>query len=78
MKTAISIPDDTFSEAEHFAQNTGMSRSELYTKAVLEYIENHKQLNVRESLNRVYSKTESSLDSELHSMQVKSLSKDDW
>ena len=73
MKTAISIPNETFDAAEHFASSTGMSRSELYTKAVLEYLNKYKYLDITEALNRVYSESESSLGSELHSMQVNSL-----
>ncbi|EIJ36932.1 hypothetical protein Thini_4454 [Thiothrix nivea DSM 5205] len=37
MKTAISIPDPVFQAAELFARHFGISRSELYTKAVEEY-----------------------------------------
>jgi hypothetical protein len=34
MKTAISIPDAIFEQAEELAQKQGLSRSELYTKAI--------------------------------------------
>lgn len=34
MKTAISLPDSVFEEAEALAQQLGLSRSELYTKAL--------------------------------------------
>ncbi|GBE08161.1 antitoxin MazE6 [bacterium BMS3Bbin11] len=78
MKTAISIPNETFDAAEHYASSTGMSRSELYTKAVLEYLNKYKYLDITEALNKVYSETESNLDSELHSMQISSFTKDEW
>lgn len=78
MKTAISIPDNTFDLAEHFASSIGMSRSELYTKAVLEYLENHKDKDVTKTLNMIYTHEDSSLDNELQSMQIKSLPKEDW
>jgi metal-responsive CopG/Arc/MetJ family transcriptional regulator len=39
MKTAISIPDDTFSEAEHRAAALGVSRSEFFTTAARRYIQ---------------------------------------
>lgn len=78
MKTAISIPDNTFDLAEHFASSTGMSRSELYTKAVLEYLENHKYKDVTKALNIIYAHEDSSLDNELQSMQIKSLPKENW
>lgn len=38
MKTAISIPDDTFSEVEQRARDLGMSRSEFYTVAARHYL----------------------------------------
>lgn len=39
MKTAISIPDDVFAQAEHLARSKGVTRSELYTKALHFYIQ---------------------------------------
>ncbi|NOX09936.1 MAG: hypothetical protein GXP22_10715 [Gammaproteobacteria bacterium] len=78
MKTAISIPNEAFDAAEHFASSTGISRSELYTKAILEYLNKHKYLDVTDALNKIYSETDSNLDSRLHSMQIKSLEKEEW
>jgi hypothetical protein len=34
MKTAISLPDLVFEEAEALANQLGLSRSELYTKSI--------------------------------------------
>jgi len=73
MKTAISIPNETFDAAEHFTSNTGISRSELYTKAVLEYLNKHKYIDTTKALNKVYSK----LSNELHAMQLHSLKKEE-
>jgi len=39
MKTAISVPDNTFSEVEQRARALGMSRSEFYTVAVRHYLQ---------------------------------------
>ena len=39
VKTAISIPDETFARAEEQAAALGMSRSEFFTRAVRRYIE---------------------------------------
>jgi metal-responsive CopG/Arc/MetJ family transcriptional regulator len=41
VKTAISIPDETFEAAERLAQRQGRSRSELYAAAVREYLKRH-------------------------------------
>jgi metal-responsive CopG/Arc/MetJ family transcriptional regulator len=38
MKTAISLPDPVFEEAESLAKQLGVSRSELYTKALKAYL----------------------------------------
>jgi metal-responsive CopG/Arc/MetJ family transcriptional regulator len=38
MKTAISIPDDVFETAERAAKRLGVSRSELFTRAMREYL----------------------------------------
>ena len=78
MKTAISIPNETFNIAEHFASLAGMSRSELYTKAIVEYIDKHKNVDVTEALNKVYDESNSSLDKDLHSMQIRSLPRENW
>jgi metal-responsive CopG/Arc/MetJ family transcriptional regulator len=39
MKTAISVPDETFQRAEECAAELGMSRSEFFTRAAQRYIE---------------------------------------
>lgn len=39
MKTAISIPDETFQRAEQRAASLGMSRSEFFTVAAQRYLE---------------------------------------
>jgi metal-responsive CopG/Arc/MetJ family transcriptional regulator len=56
MKTAISLPDRLFDEAEKTAQSMGIPRSQLFAKALEEFIERHKRENITEQLNRVYAK----------------------
>ena len=55
MKTAISLPDQLYEEAERTAQNLGIPRSQLFAKALEEFIAFHKRENITERLNRVYS-----------------------
>lgn len=78
MKTAISIPDEIFSAAEQTAKRLGISRSELYSSAVRDYIESHIAEEITDKLNRVYSVEESFLDSNLQVMQSSSLGREDW
>ncbi|PIE42960.1 MAG: hypothetical protein CSA50_07995 [Gammaproteobacteria bacterium] len=78
MKTAISIPDKIFNSAEALAQRLRVSRSELYTKAVEDYLKRNKNQGVTEILNDVYREGSNSLDDELYSIQSQSVSKDEW
>lgn len=41
MKTAISLPDDLFEQAEQLARRLKKSRSELYREALAEYVARH-------------------------------------
>lgn len=38
MKTAVSVPDQLFARADRLAKRLGFSRSELYSKALAEYL----------------------------------------
>ena len=51
MKTAISIPDDVFAEADALAKQLRQSRSALYTRAVREYVLRHSPDNITAALN---------------------------
>jgi metal-responsive CopG/Arc/MetJ family transcriptional regulator len=62
MKTAISIPDDLFAQAEALAHRLNTSRSRLYAEALREYLAGHDPDRVTETLNRVYEREESALD----------------
>lgn len=78
MKTAISVPDEVFEAADRTAKKLGVSRSELYSTAVYEYIERHKIEGVTSRLNNLYTSQDSKLDGYLGQMQGQSLKKEDW
>ena len=81
MKTAISIRDKVFEAAELTAKDLGISRSELYTKAVGEFVERHADERVTERLNAVYGENPSisALDERLEALQFLSLpAEDEW
>ena len=80
MKTAISIPDDIFEEAERLAQRRGLSRSELYAKALAEYISAQRFQGVRERLDAIYGSNgeKSGLDPMIAHLQFHSIEKDEW
>lgn len=52
MKTAVSIPDDLFTEAELLAQNLGTSRSQIYSRALREFVARHFPERLTEAMNR--------------------------
>jgi len=52
MKTAVSIPDDVFEEAERLARRTKRSRSEVYSRALAEYLARHAPDRVTEAVDR--------------------------
>lgn len=78
MKTAISIPDPVFDAAEKLAARLRVSRSELYSRALREYLADRLERSVTERLDEVYAGEESSLDPALARLQSASLDRDDW
>lgn len=53
MKTAVSIPDDVFEEAERLATELKTSRSQLYSRALQEFVARHAPERLTEAMNRV-------------------------
>lgn len=53
MKTAVSLPDRVYREAERHAQRTRKSRSQLYAEALGEYLARHAPDAVTEDMNAV-------------------------
>jgi metal-responsive CopG/Arc/MetJ family transcriptional regulator len=78
MKTAISIPDDVFESADELAEELGVSRSELYSTAVAEYLAKYKAQDVTAKLNEVYATQPSGLPPEVRRAQARSIGKSDW
>ena len=78
MKTAVSIPDQIFEEADQLADRLGVSRSELYASAVQAYVESHQAKDVTEALDRVSRVEDSSLDPVLSTLQASVLPREDW
>jgi metal-responsive CopG/Arc/MetJ family transcriptional regulator len=78
MKTAISLPDQLFHEAEQFAQERGLSRSELYARALALYLQTQRQQTITETLNQVYDQETSTLDPGIRAAQTNILPKEAW
>ena len=54
MKTAISLPDKLFHEADAFAAGAQLSRSELYATAIAEFLARRNEAVVTARLDLVY------------------------
>jgi metal-responsive CopG/Arc/MetJ family transcriptional regulator len=78
MKTAISLPDLVFEEAESLARQLGISRSELYTNALKVYLRKYNRDQILDKLNQIYSEESSELDPVLAKMQFMSLLSENW
>jgi len=80
MKTTISIPDDLFLIAEQTAKRLGLSRSELYRRAIGAFLQRNNDKLVTDTLNEVYDEQagEGHLDPILLQMQFASLEQEQW
>jgi len=66
MRVAISIPDPVFRSAEQLAKRLGVSRSELYSRAVRRFVDEHCGRALTERLNQIYG--DSGVGSELETL----------
>lgn len=53
MKVAVSIPDEVFAETEDLAKRFNASRSEIYSRALREFLQRHSPERATELMNQV-------------------------
>jgi metal-responsive CopG/Arc/MetJ family transcriptional regulator len=78
MKTAVSLPDDVFAEAEALAESQGLTRSRLYTAALREYLARHQPDTVTAALDAVYASESSDIDPALGAAALRNLQRAEW
>ena len=78
MKTAISIPDQLFDAAEAYAHVKGLSRSELFARALDLYLQMHGDQEITARLNAVYGEESSEIEAPLKIAQARVLQQDPW
>jgi hypothetical protein len=80
VKTAVSIPDRVYRSAEKLAARLGVSRSELYAKALASLVEKHSEDLVTAQLNEVYGPEGegSSLEPDVAALQSRSIRRAKW
>ncbi len=78
MKTALSIPDNLFWEAERLANSTQKSRSRLFSDAIREYVSRHAPDEVTEAMNKVATETNNETDPFRTIAASRILKKSEW
>ena len=78
MKIAISIPNDVFEEAEHLAERLCTSRSQLYTKALAEFLARHDDDRVTAAMNAVIDAVGPAPDDFTREAAVQALRRVEW
>jgi hypothetical protein len=78
MKTAISVPDLVFKAADRLAKRRRVSRSQLYTEALVSLLKREGDDEVTARLDMVYGDDSSTLPPELRSLPAAILDKDEW
>ncbi len=78
MKADVSLPDSLYADADALAEQLGLSRSELYTKALQAYLRKYNRDQILSKLNEVYAEVPSELDPQLAKLQLMSLPREDW
>lgn len=77
MKTAISLPDEVFIQAEKLSRRKHMSRSELYATAIRWFIEKESGTSITEQLNTVY-RHHPGYDQVIENATLADLPKESW
>ncbi|MBS2018137.1 MAG: ribbon-helix-helix protein, CopG family [Deltaproteobacteria bacterium] len=57
MKTAVSVPDEVFEQAERCAKRLGISRSELVTRALRRFLEDEQAAAIKASYDAAFSES---------------------
>lgn len=78
MKTAISVPDPIFREAEELARRLAKTRSQLYSEAMAEFLTRHDPDTVTERLNAVLDSLPEEEDLFVKATSRKTLERVEW
>lgn len=78
MKTAVSIPDELFDEAERLAADMQTSRSQLYSRALQEFVARHAPDRLTEAMNRVIDEVGEEVDEFSRRAARRALERIEW
>ena len=78
MKTAVSVPNEVFERAERLAKRLKVSRSELYSRALREYLARHSPNEVTRALDAVCEELGTEADEFVSKAGRRVLESSDW
>jgi metal-responsive CopG/Arc/MetJ family transcriptional regulator len=78
MKTAISLPNDLFKEAEAAAKDLGLSRSKLVQTALEEFLKRRREEKITAALNRSLAKHPDEIDPFLQQLALEAMKRSEW
>ena len=78
MKTAVSIPDGLFQEAERQATTNKISRSQLYANALAAYLREERGRRITEQMNRALEEIDQTPDPVWQAVQIAAMKRSEW
>ena len=78
MKTAVSVPDDVFEEAEHLAKHLKISRSQLYQRALGEFVARHSPEAITDTLDQVCAEVDTASEPFVAAAARRTLARVQW
>ena len=78
MKIAVSVPDEIFEDAERLARRMKRSRSEVYSRALAEYVARHAPDRVTEAIDRALTEIAEPPGPFLRVVSRRVLKRSDW
>jgi len=78
MKTAVSIPDEVFEQAERLARRARKSRSQVFSSALREYVARHAPDEVTEAMDKICAQVGDQRDSFVAAAARRTLERSEW
>jgi len=78
MKTAVSVPNEVFERAERLARRLEVSRSELYSRALREFLARHAPDEVTQALNVLCEELDTGAEEFVREAGRRVLESSDW
>jgi len=78
MKTAVSVPNEVYAQAEELARRTGRTRSEIYSTALRDYLAHHQAVPVTAAMDQALAEIDSAPDPFLDAAARETAARAEW